>query len=177
MTRDHFGFFVFLSCLLIAPEIPLKFMGLAGKSTVSLGIVGLLFWSCVSSGRFIKRKYLTFPFPIKGLILFGAYALGVSLLSLNNVSILYAGQYFLYVCFASFLLNSYIRRAFEMRQIGLSYRIIALVGLAYGLGVIVIFVDRASISSTNHGCCKKVGGCSSNRELALPKGLMRLEPY
>jgi len=57
MKRDHCGFFMFLACLLIAPEISVgALFGSPGRADMSLGLVGLMIWILLSPRHLINVK-------------------------------------------------------------------------------------------------------------------------
>jgi len=137
MRRDHFGFFLFLVLLLIAPKLPLNFSVIPTASTLSLGFVGLLIWGILSPRhlfRIRRLKGLAAPWV---LVLFAIYAFGVSLASGSLIAVAYAGQYLFYVLFGFLLLSGYFNRAIKLEQMDMTVSILRAVGLIFALAVIV----------------------------------------
>ncbi len=137
MKNDHAGFMIFLICSLIAPKIPLGFAALPGKSSISLGIVGLFIWALLSPRHILRIKCAPNYLPPQGLLVFGVYAFSISLASFNLVTIAYATQYFLYLLLGYLLFSGYLTRAAAFEQLSVTYRILTFVGFFFAAGVIV----------------------------------------
>lgn len=137
MKKEHFGFLVFLIALLLTPKVHIPFAGIAEKSAISLGAFGLTLWLLLTPISTISLKPIAQTSSVKILIVFSTYALGISIYSLNEVSILYAAQYFVYVLITSLVLGSYVQKARAMKQTKVIYKIFAMVGALYVFGVLV----------------------------------------
>lgn len=137
MKRDHVGFAIFLICLVLAPKIPLGFSALPGKSSMSLGIIGLVIWALLSYKHILKIKCLPNMGAAKGLLIFGVYAFGISLASSSLVAMAYAAQYLFYLLFSYLLFVGYLSRAAAAGQLSVALGILAWIGFVFSLGVII----------------------------------------
>src|SRR3712207_3252703 len=104
MKRDHFAFSLFLILMLIAPKVPLSIGGAPSQSSASLGFIGLVVWAMLSPNHLIRIVRPNIMITSVTLVAFGFYALYISLLSSNIVSMLYAAQYLFYLLFGFVLL-------------------------------------------------------------------------
>jgi len=107
VLRNHIGFLLFMSLLLIAPKIPLKIPGGVTGSSVSLGLAGLVLWYLSYPERLFSFPRIHIWHPLFWLIIFAIYAFVVSLLSTSIVSIAYSVQYLLYVVLSTILMKRY----------------------------------------------------------------------
>lgn len=107
MSRNQIGFTLFMSLLLIAPKIPLRIPGGAERSSVSLGIVGLVVWYLAYPKKLFYFPRIRISHPLSWMIIFTIYAFIVSLLSINMVSIAYSVQFLLYVVIGTILMRKY----------------------------------------------------------------------
>ena len=111
MSRNHIWFTFFMLLLLIAPQFPIKIPGGIERSSVSLGLAGLVLWFFSN-----PRKILFFPrvgvsHPSFWIIIFAVYAFVVSLLSRSMVSIAYSVQFLAYAVLGSVLFRQYARNS------------------------------------------------------------------
>lgn len=140
MTRDHYGFFIFLTCLLIAPEVRIgDLFGLPGRANVSLGLVGLIIWALLSPRHLIKIKRIFYYTPAYGLIVFSAYALVISFISCNVISIVYASQFFVYGFLAFHMVSGYFKEATEHNQLSVIANIILSITIIVIFGTVFSF--------------------------------------
>lgn len=158
MKRDHIGFFIFLTCLLIAPEISLGgFFNLPGRSNMSLGIVGLILWAILSPKhltKVVRRFYYT---PTFGLVIFSIYSFIVSIVSQNLSSILYAGQYLLYAILVFHMLSGYLWEAAKHDQMLILSRIVITIGWVVIFGTIASALLGPIYPNQTFWAVRKVG--------------------
>ncbi len=107
MSRNHLGFTLFMSLLLIAPKIPLRISGGAERSSVSMGIVGLVLWYLIYPKKMFCFPRISIFHPSFWIIMFAIYAFVVSLLSTRIASIAYSVQFLLYVILGTVLMKQY----------------------------------------------------------------------
>jgi hypothetical protein len=137
MTRDHFGFVLFLLLLLIAPRLPLAIPGLPPSTTLPLGIVGLLAWAAVSPHHLDRmRRPIMLPIPLM-LVALSIYALFSSFLSGSLVSAGYSLQYFAYLFLGYFMLTGYVRRTVTLGETRVMFNILGFVFFIYTAGLLV----------------------------------------
>lgn len=109
MSRDHIGFALFMSLLLIAPKIPVKVPGGIEKSSISLGLAGLIIWFFAHPKKLFHFPRLDGFHPLLLLVIFAIYAFIVSLLSASIVSVAYAVQFLAYAVIGTVLMRRYAR--------------------------------------------------------------------
>lgn len=140
ISKDHIGFFIFLMLLLLAPEIQVKKllpqMGLE-RSTLSLGAVGLLIWLLISPGYVTRVNLGVIWSDSLLLVKFGFYALFVSIMFKNFLSIAYAFQYVLYLVLGYLLLSAYFKDVLSKDELTISFNVIATIFTIYGIGVLI----------------------------------------
>ena len=107
MSRNNIGFALFMSLLLIAPKIPLKIPGGAERSSVSMGIVGLVLWYLIYPKKMFCFPRISIFHPSFWIIMFAIYAFVVSLLSGSIVSIAYSVQFLAYAVIGTILMRRY----------------------------------------------------------------------
>lgn len=138
MIRRHICWTIFLVLLMIAPELPLNWLGLPTKSTLSLGFIGLIVWAIVCPSDFFSflkiRKRATLHYLM---IAFVVYAFIVSVLSLNKISLLYALQYLFYGLIGGSLIRQYVARCYRTKDLKAVGRITTSVGIIYAMGVLL----------------------------------------
>jgi O-antigen ligase len=137
MKRDHICFILFLSFLLLAPKIPLGYFEfLPKRSSVSLGLLGLILWLFFGANR---RSLCFRSLPIHVIIYcsFAIYAFGVSLIYLEIKSIAYATQYVLYIILTLILSFRYFESANKHNQFPVVITILVVIGMVYATGVII----------------------------------------
>ena len=136
MLRDHIGFTLFMSLLLIAPKIPLKGHGGVERSSMSLGLAGLIIWFFAHPKKLFLFPRMGASHPLLLLVIFAIYAFVISLLSASIVSIAYAVQFLAYAVIGTILMRRYARsyiRA-DNRRAGLIFFGIAVI---YAIGIII----------------------------------------
>lgn len=109
MSRNNLGFALFMSLLLIAPKIPLKIPGGAERSSVSLGLAGLMIWFLACPKRPFSFPRIGAWHPLFWIIIFAIYAFVVSLLSGSMVSIAYSVQFLAYAVIGTILIRRYAK--------------------------------------------------------------------
>lgn len=109
MSRNNICFALFMSLLLIAPKIPLKILGGAERSSVSLGLAGLMIWFLACPKRPFSFPRLSPSHPLLWIIIFAIYAFVVSLLSGSMVSIAYSVQFLAYAVIGTILIRRYAK--------------------------------------------------------------------
>jgi len=109
VSRNHVGFALFMSLLLIAPKIPLKIPGGAAGSSVSLGIAGLVIWYLAYPEKLFSFPRIHVWHPLFWIIIFAIYAFVVSLLSGSIVSIAYSVQFLVYAAIGTMLIRRYVK--------------------------------------------------------------------
>ena len=140
MKRDHCGFFIFLTCLLIAPEIPVgALFGSPGRADMSLGLVGLMIWILLSPRHLINVKRIFYQTPAFGVLLFSFYTLIVSFVSHNIVSIIYAGQYFIYAFLVFRMVSGYLDKVVRCDQFHITKNIVLIITIIVTFGTIFHF--------------------------------------
>ena len=107
MSHNNIGFALFMSLLLIAPKIPLRIPGGAERSSVSMGIVGLVLWYLIYPKKMFCFPRISIFHPSFWIIMFAIYAFVVSLLSTKMASIAYSVQFLLYVILGTVLMKQY----------------------------------------------------------------------
>ena len=107
MSRNNFGFALFMSLLLFAPKIPILISGGATRSSASLGIVGLTIWYLIYPKKIFYFPRISNFHPLLWMIVFAIYAFLVSLISTKTVSIVYSAQFLLYVILGTVLMKRY----------------------------------------------------------------------
>lgn len=107
MLRNHICFALFMSLLLIAPKIPFKIPGGAERSSVSLGLAGLMIWFLACPKRPFSFPRIDALHPLFWIIIFSIYAFVVSLLSGSIVSIAYSVQFLAYAVIGTILIRRY----------------------------------------------------------------------
>ena len=137
MSRDHFGFALFLVALLIAPQLPLDIQGVSADITLSLGFLGLLVWALLSPVHLVRIRCSGALVMPLALLAFAFYAFGVTLVQGTFLQVAYASQYLFYLLLGFLLLSGYFSRAIRFEQVDVSLRILRAVGLVFALGVIV----------------------------------------
>lgn len=136
MLRNHIGFAVFMSLLLIAPKFPLHISGGSEKTSVSLGIAGLVIWYLNCPWKLFSFPKIKISHPLCWLIIFAIYAFVVSLLSANTISIAYSVQYLLYVVIGTILMRRYCP-SFVGLNCCRPHAIFFTIAAVYGMGIIV----------------------------------------
>jgi len=136
VLRNHIGFALFMSLLLIAPKIPLKISGGVEGSSVSLGLAGLVLWYLACPDKLLRFPRLRLSHPLSWLITFAVYALILSLLSANTARIAYSVQYLLYVVMGTILVKRYGDNISDKDYDRLC-SILSLIALVYGIGIVV----------------------------------------
>jgi hypothetical protein len=136
LKLDHLLFGALLVGLLLMPKLPLPIEQLPEKSGAPIAILVLLIWMVLRPGWLSLRSARHSP-EIAGLVLFALYAFAISLASFNEISILYAAQYLIYVCVGSALLNQYLTKAVAADELTTTIRILAVVGLVYASAVVL----------------------------------------
>ena len=136
MSRNNLGFVLFMSLLLIAPKIPLKIPGGAERSSVSLGLAGLMIWflSC-------PKRPFSFPrigawHPLFWIIIFAIYAFVVSLLSGSVVSIAYACQFLAYAVIGTILMRRYAKNFMSTNRCNKN-SILFGIAIIYSIGMLI----------------------------------------
>src|SRR5207237_6253817 len=100
-----------------------------------IAILVLAIWTILRP-RWLSLGSMGHSPEIAGLVLFAIYVFSISLASLNEISILYAAQYFLYVFMGVALLSKYLTKAVAAHELTISVKILSVVGLIYATGVI-----------------------------------------
>lgn len=136
MLCNHVGFAVFMLLLLIAPKIPLRIPGGAERSSVSLGIVGLVLWYLTYSKKLFCFPRIKISHPLFWIIIFAIYAFIVSFLSTNIVSIVYSFQYLFYVVFGTVLMKRY-RYNFYNTNHNCARSIFFAIAIVFSVGILV----------------------------------------
>lgn len=140
MKRDHCGFFMFLACLLIAPEISVgALFGSPGRADMSLGLVGLMIWILLSPRHLINVKRIFYQTPAFGVLLFSFYTLIASFVSNNIVSIIYAGQYFIYAFLVFRMVSGYLDKVVRCDQFHITKNIVLIITIIVTFGTIFSF--------------------------------------
>ena len=136
MLRNHIGFLLFMSLLLIAPKIPLKIHGGAAGSSVSLGIAGLVLWYLAYPQRLFSFPRIRVWHPLFWIIIFAIYAFIVSLLSTSIVSIAYSVQFLAYAAIGTILIRRYVKNfvSTDRRDINSIFWGIAII---YSIGMLI----------------------------------------
>jgi len=138
VKQDHLGFFIFLFCLLIAPEISLGGLaGLPGRANLSLGLVGLIIWIMLSPKHLIRVKRLFYSTPAYGMVVFSIYSLLISFVSQNMTSMLYASQFFVYAFLVFRMVSGYLVDAVKNNQLKVTSRIFLLITSIVIIGTIL----------------------------------------
>jgi hypothetical protein len=137
VLRDHIGFALFMFLLLIAPKVPLgAIFGIAKKSSMSLGIIGLVLWYITSFKKPFYFPRIKISHPLCWLIIFAVYAFIISLFFINIISVIYSVQYLLYVLIGTILMKRYSPN-FTNENCRCAYSILFAVAVVYSLGIIV----------------------------------------
>lgn len=139
MSRNNLGFVLFMSLLLIAPKIPLKIPGGAERSSVSLGLAGLMIWFLACPKRPFSFPRIGAWHPLFWIIIFAIYAFVVSLLSESVVSIAYSVQYLLYVVLGTILMKRYGSN-FANMNCKRARSILFAVGIVFSIGIVASFL-------------------------------------
>lgn len=136
MLRNHIGFALFMLLLLIAPKIPIKIPGGIERSSVSLGLAGLIIWFLTYPGKIFHLPQIAPSHPLFWIILFAIYAFVVSLFSLSIVSIAYSVQFLAYAVLGTILMR---RSAQDLLKTNWQSTDIILSGIAliYSVGILI----------------------------------------
>lgn len=137
MKRDDAFFLLFLLLLLVAPKLPLSYLGLPDKSSLSFGIVGLIIWALFSPKHIAVVRYARAQLETWFLAVFVFYALAVSFMLGGVVSVAYALQYFIYVLLGFFLFSNYINSLAPSGRPRIFLSILNAVGIIFALGCII----------------------------------------
>jgi O-antigen ligase len=135
MSRNHIGFALFMLLLLIAPKIPSGISGGVERSSISLGIVGLVLWYIACPGKFFCFPMLNFSHPLFWLIIFAIYAFVVSFLSYRVISMAYSVQYLFYAVLGTLLLKRYLSNNACIER-HYTQRILFLIAIVYSAGIL-----------------------------------------
>jgi len=136
VLRNHIGFALFMLLLLIAPKIPLHISGGSERSSVSLGIAGLVLWYLAYPENLFCFPRISISHPLCWIILFAIYAFIVSLLSTNIISITYSLQYLLYAVIGTILMRRYAR-SFMNSNSRRSRSIFFVIAVIYTVGILI----------------------------------------
>ena len=137
LKRDHFGFALFLLLLLIAPRILLNVEGLPAASSLPVGFVGLGIWALLSPHHLDRiRNVIALPIPLT-LVAFGIYAVSISLVSGNKISVGYSLQAAFYIVMGFLMVSGYLKHAIEMKRTKVTFRIVSAISVVFLLGTIV----------------------------------------
>ena len=136
MLRNHLGFALFMSLLLIAPKIPLRIPGGAERSTVSLGLAGLMIWFLACPKRPFSFPRISAWHPLFWILIFAIYAFIVSLLSTNIVSIAYSVQFLFYAVIGTILMRRYAR-SFVSSNSRCARSIFFVIAVIYSVGMLI----------------------------------------
>ncbi len=136
MSRNHTGFALFISLLLIAPQIPIKIPGGIERSCVSLGLAGLIIWFFASSKILFSFPRLSPSHPLFWIIIFAIYAFVVSLLSASMVSIAYSVQFLAYAVLGTILMRRYAWDSMKTNA-SKTNRILFGIAILFSIGIII----------------------------------------
>ena len=136
MLRNHIGFALFMSLLLIAPKIPLRIPGGAERSSVSLGLAGLMIWFLACPKRPFSFPRIGAWHPLFWILIFAIYAFVVSLLSGSIVSIAYSVQFLAYVVIGTILMRRYAR-SFISTNSRRARSIFFVIAVIYSVGMLI----------------------------------------
>lgn len=136
MSGNHTGFALFMSLLLIAPQIPIRIPGGIERSCVSLGLAGLIIWFFASSKRLFSFPRLSPSHPLFWIIIFAIYAFVVSLLSASMVSIAYSVQFLAYAVLGTILMRRYARDSMKTNA-SKTNRILFGIAILFSIGILV----------------------------------------
>lgn len=136
MLRNHIGFASFMLLLLIAPKVPFAMSGGAARSSVSLGIAGLVFWYLTYPNKLFCFPKINISHPLCWLIIFAIYTFIISFLSTNIVSIAYSVQFLAYAVFGTILMRRYARSfiSSNSRHARSNFFVIAII---YSVGILI----------------------------------------
>jgi O-Antigen ligase len=137
MTSNHLLFAAFIACLLLAPKVPLALAGLPLKTGISPAVFFLLVWALVSPEYVVRGRLPLRNSAVAGLLGFAVYAFCISAVSMEWVSVLYAGQYLIYAILGTVLLQAYLNEAMNRGELRRSFQIMAFLGTVFAIGVIV----------------------------------------
>lgn len=161
--RNHICFVIFMSLLLIAPKIPLRIPGGAERSSVSLGLAGLMIWFLACPKRPFSFPRIGAWHPLFWILIFAIYAFVVSLLSGSIVSIAYSVQFLGYVCLGAILMRRYATHLSKTDWRGIILILLA-IAIVYSItGLISVFTGPLYPHQTTTG--KHWGG------FYIPRGL------
>lgn len=137
MTRHHCGYVLTLALMFIAPSVSIgDLLGLPGRTTLSLGILGLLLWALLKPACLIRlpvNRRSLWPLYI---LVFAVYITVVSVFSGSATATIYAAQYLGYAWLALQLLSNYLYEANQKGDLDRVVRLTYLVGLVYALGLV-----------------------------------------